>query len=173
MKLMPNGLGLTWSNLNGLMQNNHVRTPGVRQMLLDFASVTLHKPSMISTCFVLRLTITTPVFITTYKKMYCCDKCSKNVYHSGESYPHDGCWLESKRGLSSCTFHDRWLAGENFMWYCTQCHAVRLGYGTGDQADEFARLELGMEFHAMLRHKRCTGLRTRRSTRGKHKSSQR
>ena len=87
------------------------------------------------------------------EKWYCCDGCSKNVFYSGQSFPHDGYWLESKRGLCVSTFHARWLAGENFKWYCTQCHAVRLGYGTGNRADDFARIELGLVFHAMNRRK--------------------
>ena len=87
------------------------------------------------------------------EKWYRCDGCSKNVFYRGQAYPHDGYWLESKSGISIDTFHDRWLAGENFTWYCTQCHALRLGYGTGNLADAFARIKLGLVFHAMNRRK--------------------
>jgi len=54
--------------LKGSLQNIHVRTPGVRLMLIDFALVTLHHPSRVSTSCVLHQTIATPVSITGKRK---------------------------------------------------------------------------------------------------------
>ena len=49
------------------------------------------------------------------------------------------------------TLNAAWLAGENFLWYCTACHAERLGYGSGHHAETKAREHLGLHWHALNR----------------------
>ena len=56
-----------------------------------------------------------------------CDRCRRHMSYAGRGTngwgPHDGAWLESKQDVHVSTFRERWLAGENFLWYCARCHA--------------------------------------------------
>ena len=87
-------------------------------------------------------------------RWFVCGHCFKEAPSKGQSYPHDGAWLESKKGRAVSTLRAAWLAGENFPWYCTACHADCLGYGTGYQAENRARVHLGLHWHRQNRAER-------------------
>ena len=79
--------------------------------------------------------------------------------YAGQSLPHDGDWLESKQGVPVSTHRGRWLAGENFLWYCTMCHAQVLGIGAGSLSLHLTRTTLGITRHAEIRRERVARVR--------------
>ena len=85
--------------------------------------------------------------------------CEKPVPYAGQSLPHDGYWAEDKKGVPIGEYHERWERGENFLWYCINCHAKQRGFGTDFRGLQMCRDLLGLNIHGDNRNARLEMLR--------------
>jgi ribosomal protein L37AE/L43A len=88
------------------------------------------------------------------ERWFLCDRCHLVVKFNKQGLPFDGSWLNSKAGVPCCTHRGLWLAGENYLWYCTKCHAELQGMFTDSLSLRLVRAKLGILHHGANRNER-------------------
>ena len=86
------------------------------------------------------------------ERWFVCDPCHLVVKFNKQGLPFDGSWLHSKAGVPCCTHRGLWVAGENYLWYCTKCHAELQGMFTNRLILRLVRAKLSILHHGANRN---------------------
>ena len=77
-------------------------------------------------------------------------RCRRIARFNSQELPFDGQYEKYDGSLPCASLHALWEDGCNFMWYCTPCHAERLGLSSSVADLDHARMFLGLRFHPYL-----------------------